>query len=728
MSKKSAKSPLKTVSTAKPGATRNSEGRAKGQNDSFFKRNSFAIFLFVACFVVFGNSIFNGYALDDEFYTAGSNKLTQQGLKGISKIFDTRTFANNDGSGYSFRPVALVSFALEIQLFGEKPHVSHFINVLLYAITLVLLFGLLRVWFKQQGDWFAFFVCMIFLVHPLHTEVVANIKCRDELLSFLFSVCTLRLIFIRFFEEGHKWALGVAAVTFGLALLSKTSCVPLIVMLPMSLWFFGNMSIWRAAIYLIPLVLAIIIIKLLLIQRLPEMSRTLQGFENPLQGAGFGKLSATAAYVMGRFVWLHFIPYPLIFYYGLNAIPPCTWADPMVIISAVVVLALGVLTIVELRKKSVAGFGLAWCAANLLMFSNLFGPTPGLFAERFAYSASLGFVIALADFIFRFTKTVPIEFRWKLPAFSRVKWIFIGLAVVFSIRSIARNETWEDKETLYRHDVELVPESAKMNMLLATLLSSRAAEMNFESNRYYQSAQQYAQAGRQQEAMMMQDSARILHDNAFALFRESRTYYLQATDVFPDYYTAWSNLGTAYYFTREYRGGLPFLKKAIEIQPDYAEAYFNLGMSYEQIAIEKKGVVDSIMIDSSIYFFSRGLKADSSYVSSADQLSRVIYTYRKDSVAALAVLNKSVAQNPKSAVPWNAMSAIYFQAKDTASGLQALEMAAKLEPDNFNRHANLANYYYSKGNMEKANYYKALYEEKYAAYQQQMKLLGKKPR
>jgi hypothetical protein len=147
-------------------------------------------------------------------------------------------------------------------------------------------------------------------------------------------------------------------------------------------------------------------------------------------------------------------------------------------------------------------------------------------------------------------------------------------------------------------------------------------------------------------------------------------------------------------------------------------------MSYEQLAKQEDNTFNTTLIDSSFYFFETGLEKDSSYVNIADQLSRMIYTYRNDSVMAMHVLNKAAVDNPKSPVPWNAMSSIYFQSRDTASGVVALEMAAKLDPDNFNRLANLANYFYRTGNMEKAAYYKGLYEEKSAAYQRKMKMLG----
>lgn len=727
--KKAVKTTDKRPLGAKPVASRSSDSKSGSKNTGFFKRNRFSVILFCCTFLVFGNSIFNEYAMDDEFYTAGSNKLTQRGFEGIPEIFRTRTFLNNDGSGYSYRPVAVTSFAVEIQFFGEKPHVSHAINVLLYALTMVLLFSVLRRWFKAQGDWFAFFVCLIFLVHPIHTEVVANIKCRDELLAFFFSILAVRLVWVDIERAQGNSRLKIAVwfaimICYMLSILSKTSVAPYFLLIPFSVWYFADKKWWQAALYAIPLAVGFAIIKFGMLIHLPPMSRTLQAFENPIGGMGFGQLSATAAYVLGRYIWLLIIPHPLIFYYGLNEVPVCSWSNPIVLLSVLVYLAIAVWAWIEFRKKSVTGFGLIFFGVNIFLFSNLFGPAPGIMAERFAFSASLGFIIVVVDLVFRFMKLSPLSFDWKAKSYSKVRTALLCVIILFSIRSIARNEVWEDKETLYRNDVELAPESAKINMLLASLLSSKAAQMDFESQRHMSNAQQLAGMNRQAETRIEQDSAKLLRTNSYALFQESREYYRQATTVFPDYYTAWSNLGTAYYFTREYRLSVPYFAKAVAIKKNYGPAYYNLGMSYEQIAKET-GTINNTLLDSSIYFFSEGLKQDSSYVASAEHLSRVLFQYRRDSVGAMNVLNRSVQDNPKSAVPWNAMSSIYFQTKDTASGVAALEMAAKLEPDNLNRLSNLANYFYSHGQMEKANQYKLLFEQQKAALEDKQNMLGK---
>src|ERR1043165_4871598 len=75
----------------------------------WISRNRFPLALVVITFVVFANSLFNDFALDDEYYTAsGTTKtpeLVRKGFRGIVPIMKNRTFQNVDGTGYSYRPL-----------------------------------------------------------------------------------------------------------------------------------------------------------------------------------------------------------------------------------------------------------------------------------------------------------------------------------------------------------------------------------------------------------------------------------------------------------------------------------------------------------------------------------------------------------------------------------------------------------------------------------------------
>ncbi|HXB12407.1 MAG TPA: hypothetical protein VNZ45_10500, partial [Bacteroidia bacterium] len=97
---------------------------AKPSGPFHFKGSNFNVLFIgvvvVLCFALYGNSIPNGYSLDDEFVLHGDTTV-QKGIAGIPKLFGMR-YAWDQKGAYGYRPVVKASFALEDQFFGVSPH------------------------------------------------------------------------------------------------------------------------------------------------------------------------------------------------------------------------------------------------------------------------------------------------------------------------------------------------------------------------------------------------------------------------------------------------------------------------------------------------------------------------------------------------------------------------------------------------------------------------------
>lgn len=199
--------------------------------------------LFAFAFLLYGNTINHEYNFDDALVTQ-NHRHTSRGVEAIPEIFTSHYYQDEDGYAYEYRPVTLASFAIEHQFFGESPTISHFINVLLYAISGVLLFVLLSSLLPGQGIHFCFLVAFIFIAHPLHTEVVASIKNRDEILALLFAM--LSWVFaIKFIHRGYLFLLFPSLIFLVMGILSKMSVVVFVVLIPLSAVFFENVKYKR---------------------------------------------------------------------------------------------------------------------------------------------------------------------------------------------------------------------------------------------------------------------------------------------------------------------------------------------------------------------------------------------------------------------------------------------------------------------------------------------------
>lgn len=214
------------------------------------KKSNRFIYLIIGflTFFVFANTIGNDYNMDDELVTR-NHPLTSQGIKAIGEIFTSPYYQDDMGYVYGYRPIVHLSFALEHQFFGEKALVSHFINVLLYVACVLLFLNLLLKWLGEKNKGIAIIAVLFFALHPIHTEVVASIKNRDELLALFFALLSA-LAMIRFVEKGKWWSLLWIAFFFALGMLSKKSIFSLTIILPISAVLLHSIS-WKKLFYIV---------------------------------------------------------------------------------------------------------------------------------------------------------------------------------------------------------------------------------------------------------------------------------------------------------------------------------------------------------------------------------------------------------------------------------------------------------------------------------------------
>ena len=256
--------------------------------------------LFAIGVLLYSNTLLFDYTLDDAIVIY-DNEFTTKGVAGIPGLlkYDTfRGFFKVEGkeklvAGGRYRPLTPAMYALEVQLFAPEKKdaqgqamkdkdgnaifdpneagqhnavklVGHLVNVLLYSLSLVVLFYLLLSLLKtaaparqdaQYPVLVAFSAAVIFAVHPIHTEAVANVKGRDEIMSLLGSLaalyCSLRAM------QDKKPLLGLAAGgLFFLALLSKENAITFLAIVPLTFYFFTSARPGKIAVQTAPYLVA----------------------------------------------------------------------------------------------------------------------------------------------------------------------------------------------------------------------------------------------------------------------------------------------------------------------------------------------------------------------------------------------------------------------------------------------------------------------------------------
>ncbi len=433
-------------------------------NARVLSRAYFPAFLALAAGAAYANSLANRFAYDDVAIIHDDVRV--HGLHHLAAIFSRPYWADYGRALGLYRPATTLAFALEWTLGAGAPWLFHLASVALHAAVCVLLFLLLERLVGQLG---ALLGALVFAVHPLHTEVVANIVGQAELLAGL-GVLAACLAWTRRPDAGPlpRRTLAGVAVAYALAVFAKESAIVVPALL-------------------VTLDLAQRRVTLSRDSLLPYLRRVLPTMA-VLTGIALLYLLARRA-VIGSFAGGDVAPsIPFLardhFWMGLRAwqeylrllvFPADLSSDysPAVILpvhgwTAETLLGGGLLAGVVLLALATPwrpGIGLpaAWFLLTVLIVSNLFFPIGVLLAERTLYLPSVAVAIAVAF------ATPELAARYPRPALAVAAGV---LLLALAARTWVRNPDWRDQNAVVEAMVRDHPESYRAQWHVAV----RAAE------------------------------------------------------------------------------------------------------------------------------------------------------------------------------------------------------------------------------------------------------------
>jgi protein O-mannosyl-transferase len=541
--------------------------------------------IFALCFVVYGNSILNGYASDDGMVVV-DNKFTLRGFGGIKDLLTHDAFVGAVGvdgeqlvSGGRYRPLSFVSLAIEVQLFGLNPAVSHFINVLLFALTCVLLYYLLSSLLHKPRDApfyykIAFVASVLFAAHPIHTEVVANIKGRDEIMSLLFALLAT-YAGLAYVQSQHIKYLAMGAVAYFMAIMSKENAITFLLIIPLTYYFFTKAD---AKNYLVTVALYVIPVALFLYLRATYThsglaTESFEIFNNPFAYLphtmeGICQRYATIIMTFLLYIKILIYPHPLTHDYYFNQIPIIGMTDPVFILSLIINGSLLVYAIKNISGKSVVAYAILFYFVSFSIVSNLPFTIGVLMNERFVFTSSVGFVMLLATF---FASTRD---KYHLSNTMSSTLLF-AILFLYSVKTISRNPAWRDNMTLFQTDAKTSTNSAKAQMTLAGNII-KFAETNFDSLRVL------GKLNPTLEMLDMDENASALPNDKLQikLLEIAASRLKKSIEIYPDHALSLLTLGTVLYKVDHNNAteALSYYYKAIEKHKDpYFDALFEIG-------------------------------------------------------------------------------------------------------------------------------------------------------
>lgn len=614
-------------------------------------------------FLLYGNTIKNDYALDDEF-VVGDQSPAKQGIKGIPKIFTSYHAKDESGNEYEYRPMVKVSYAIEIELFGNNVHTHHFFNILYYAICLIVLFKMLLLLFEGYPLQNILWILLLFAFLPIHSEVVASLKNRDVMLSFIFSMLAF-IFFLKWMASRQWWQIIIVGVMFLLALLSKFDALPLMAIFP--LVYIQKTKIKNQStpinqiVFNILLILIILLIMYIALKKGQKLllnpitkQRVFNYFENPLYfDQSFIHRLITMFNSFGFYVMMLLLPIKMSCYYGYKVIPIDNLFNIYGIIGILSILILAYVFFKHFSKADILWYGTMILGLGISMFLNVVKPAPGIVADRFAFAPSVGWAMIMVYAIEYFNqKYLQKKKKWGTITqlnwwhTSPIKWYIIIYFTLCTVLIWYRNYEWRYKLYLYEADLKKYPESVKLHLLYASQI---VLEIMQHSNKIDQNKQpEYLQI-----AMNEFNTAAHIDTTCGSCYNNIAFLYMN--------------------WLKNYDASIPYLLKSYRLDSNRKELLCNIAIAYFKTNRNK---------DTIEQFVYKAIRKDKDKTYEIPyEVMREHYIREKQYKKAIAFFENQLKERPRSEYLHYCLAEFYLLDRDTLHSIQTYEKLLSINPN-----------------------------------------------
>ncbi len=505
--------------------------------------------LIVACAsVAYSNGITNGFTYNDQWMI-----LNNPAIRDLSSLVS---------SLHLYRPVRLLTYAVDYQFWGLNPIGYHLSSLLLHAICSVLVFYVARV--VIQNDLGALIAAVLFSVHPITTEAVDNISSRPDILGAIFSLLAFYCYVKR--RRSRLFLLAVAPLHI-LAFMSKeVIAVSLPIMFIIhDVWFNRDNDDRLSFKRLLPSLAFVAISMLAIGGAFIEMRLGLR-IREVFLGLSANTFEDSSAVLITLNVFVRAIAKGLLLLVcprSLSADYPVprisTAIDGGFVSACVVLLACVLVGILAARRSRMALFGLCWTLVFLLPASNIVPITGHFMAERYLYSPCIGHCLFVGTVLVT-ASNLGIRLCGKRTLGRSVLSVLLVLLVAFVVGDWERNRDWKSDHILWAKTTMQQPGSPVAHNNLGIVLESE---------------------GKFPDAIKEYRAAITILDGYNVRFSEDDRKKRSPSRLMASWYASTHcNIGISLMKQQMYKEAIPELEKAIVAAPRHFWPYYNLGVTY----------------------------------------------------------------------------------------------------------------------------------------------------
>jgi len=633
-------------------------------------------FLFLFSISLYLNTLNNEFVLDDAIAIT-ENDFVKDGFSGIDDIltFNSNTSMFGKSTNLNvygrYRPLSYLTFAIEYEFFGNQPFYFHLTNLILYGLTAIFLFFILSKLFQHiqlpfnlPKQTLPFVVSLLYVAHPLHTEVVANVKSRDEILAFWGMLATLW--FTICYVQSRKWGyLLLIFAVFLLGLMGKENTLTFFVVAPLTVYFFYQPKLNDLLMPLAPMLAATAVFFVIrsAVTGVADEEATRQFtselLNNPFVNLTFTEKYLTIFHYMLVYLRLLVFPHPLTIDYYPFHIPRAELSHYQPYLSLILYLAIGIIGVLTFKRKLLISYAIWFFLLTFSVYSNLFVQLGIFVNERFLYTPLLGFSIFCGALLVLY---LPKLLKNRQISIVSISVIVVILLTFYSAKTVSRNADWKSNRTLFEHDVKISANSAFSNFHYGSMLLTDAQEAK--------------------DNKPLQDS----------LYNEAIKYLTKAVEVHPTYKKSLFSLGNAHCeYNQNFDTALVYYRRLIA-QNSYKQKIFeNLGVYLINYPNHQKKM--DIFGE---FYATNPENFDINY-----GLGLAYYNMGKNEEAK-KYLEKAISLKPEHSDANNNLATVYYVMRQYELSLQYFKKAIDIQPDNPNFHRNLSLAYTVLGQPELA--------------------------
>ncbi|XP_026491486.1 protein O-mannosyl-transferase TMTC1-like [Vanessa tameamea] len=536
--------------------------------------NEWAIYALVASVgaLTYSNSLNGEFVHDDIPAIVTNGDVT--GANPVLRIFENDfwgTPMSDPGSHKSYRPLTTLTFRLNYALCGLSAWWWHMCNIALHAACCALVARAGAVVAGLQRP-FAALAALLFAVHPVHTEAVAGVVGRADVLACVFFLLSL-LLYHGSSSRRRVWSSVVLAALSMLA--KETGLTALLFNLAFDIyrsWSSLTRSPtkcrWKSENVWGRVGKGLLVLLLLAIARLALLQGSLPAFSAQDNPPAFHPSITirlmTFCYLAAFNWWLLLCPWTLSHDWQMGSIPLITsgW-DPRNLVTCAALIALLALSYrclmdLELQRHTPLVVGLMLLVIPYLPASNMLVTVGFVVAERVLYIPSFGSVVITV---------YGVQLIWKRGAGGRRLLVlsFVVLVAASAARTYLRNRDWRTRETLLKADLAVLPHNAKLHYNFANFLKD--VEQQENAIHHYK------------EALKLWPSYASAHNNLGTLVLASgraEHHFLQALKYNRDHVNAHYNLAKLYRKKNRIAECLKMLERCISLEPRFVQAHLEL--------------------------------------------------------------------------------------------------------------------------------------------------------